>query len=149
MNNNETHVSVNLEKLTETLERLIQIFEEDRETAKANYEIFKTQLDDILSKGYECSEGGKIEAEVNKALKMIFESSNKLNMVMKTLSELIVNQLNNDSREKIATQFMQNSQDNGGAFVKKVNLQGLLIKQKDQQDQQDKQLSHYEDDEDE
>lgn len=48
------------------------------------------------------SEDGKIESEMNRALDLLFKSSNKLETVIKTITTITISQLNNESRERVA-----------------------------------------------
>jgi len=83
------------------LERTLAIYEEDRTTAISNYQSIRSQLENILDDAH-MSEDGKIESEMNKALDLVFKSSNKLETVIKTITTITINQLNNESRERVA-----------------------------------------------
>jgi len=96
------------EKLTELSKLLrdsIQLYQDDRELAVNNFNDLKKQLEDVLGGGFEMSEDAKLEAEVNKALKLVFEASKKLDNVIYNVTQVIIAQLNNESREKIAEKF--------------------------------------------
>jgi hypothetical protein len=91
----------NLDKLVALLERTLAIYEEDRNRAIENYDNIQKQLDNILDDAH-MSEDGKIETELNKALDLVFKSSNKLETVIKTITNITISQLNNESRERVA-----------------------------------------------
>ena len=91
----------NLDRLVQLLERTLAIYEEDRTTAISNYQSIRSQLENILDDAH-MSEDGKIESEMNKALDLVFKSSNKLETVIKTITTITINQLNNESRERVA-----------------------------------------------
>lgn len=109
-----------LRKLSGLLEKILTIFESDRKLAETNYKKLREQLDNILDTGVEASEDGRIEAEVNKALKHVFDSATRLQGVIDTTSRVIIAQLNADAKRDVASIFNQ-----GGGF-KKVNIQNLL-----------------------
>lgn len=91
----------NLDRLVSLLERTLAIYEEDRATALTNYRDIKNQLEQILDDAH-MSEDGKIESEMNRALDLVFKSSNKLETVIKTITTITISQLNNESRERVA-----------------------------------------------
>lgn len=111
-----------LDRLSGLLENLLGIFNHDRSLAIQNYNDLKGQLDRILSNGFEISEDAKLESEINKALKLVFESSKKLETVIETISKILIQQLNNESREKIATTLT----DGGLIPTKPVNIHALI-----------------------
>jgi len=91
-----------LEKLIELLEEAIDLYRRDRTMAIDNYDQFRDQLDNILKTGMESSEEGKIEKEVNIALRSVFESAKRLDSVIMTVTKILVTQLNTESRERTA-----------------------------------------------
>ena len=91
----------NLDRLVQLLERTLAIYEEDRARAIDNYIAIRDQLTEILDEAH-MSEDGKIETEMNKALDLVFKSSNKLETVIKTITTITISQLNNESRERVA-----------------------------------------------
>ncbi len=104
MNNNDEKdikISIDISQLTGKLFEVIEIFKEDRRLAKRNYDDISAQLDKITEVAH-MSEDAKLEKEKNVALKLVFESANRLEMVIKTLTEILVNQMNAESRERIA-----------------------------------------------
>ena len=118
--NIQTFEDTDLRKLSSLLEKILAIFEYDRKLAITNYEKLREQLDNILENGVESSEDGRIESEVNKALKNVFDSATRLQGVIDTTSRVIIAQLNADAKRDVASIFNQ-----GGGF-KKVNIQNLL-----------------------
>jgi hypothetical protein len=92
----------NLEELTKLLRESINMCREDRKAAKANYEALRKQLDDILERGMESSEDGRVEQEVNKSLKLVFEAAQRADKVIDSITKILVVQLNNESRERVA-----------------------------------------------
>ena len=109
-----------LRKLSGLLERVLEIFEADRKMAQDNYDKLRSQLDAILEKDMESSEDGKIEAEVNKALKLVFDSATRLQGVIDTTSRVIIAQLNADAKRDVASIF------NNSGGLKRMNIQNLL-----------------------
>jgi len=94
-----------LGELSELLKKAINLYEEDRNLALKNYKDMKGQLENVLDQDFEMSQDGILEAEVNKALKLVFESSKKLDKVIFHVTNVVIAQLNNESREKIADKF--------------------------------------------
>jgi len=94
-------ISIDLSQLTDKLFEVIEIFKEDRQLALDNYKDISAQMDKILEVAHS-SEDAKLEKEKNVALKLVFDSANRLEMVVKTLTEILVNQMNAESRERIA-----------------------------------------------
>ncbi len=90
-----------LNKLSELLQESISIYRTDRDRAVEHFNDMKSQLSAILSGPFEMSEEAALERECNKALKLVFESSKRLDEVIKRVTELIITQLNNESKEKI------------------------------------------------
>ena len=115
----DSHFS-DIRRLSELLERVITLYEADRAMAETNYNNFRVQLDKILELGMESSEDGKVEAEVNKALKLMFDSASRLQGVIDTVSRVIIANLNNDAKKEVAAMF------NPGGGLKKVNIASLI-----------------------
>ena len=111
-----------LDKLSGLLESLLTIFTSDRDLAINNYDGFKRQLDKILAGGFEISEDCALEGELNRALKLVFESSKRLETVIETVSKVLLQQLNNESRERVADKLA------GGMMLpnKPVNIHNLI-----------------------
>ncbi len=101
MSDNEIKIGIELSQLTEKLFEVIEIFKEDRAMAKRNYDEISAQLEKITEIAH-MSEDAKLEKEKNVALKLVFESANRLETVIKTLTEILINQMNTESRERIA-----------------------------------------------
>lgn len=115
-----TEQASDIRRLSELLEKVILIFEDDRKMALKNYDNFRGQLDKILANGMESSEDGKVEAEVNKALKNVFDSATRLQGVIDTISKVIIANLNNEARKEVAAMF------NPTGTLKRVNIASLL-----------------------
>lgn len=99
----DREVLARVEEVEKLLKRVIAIFEEDRNLALENYDKIKTQHEDCLEHGdFEMSEEGILEGARNSALGMVFKSGERLDKVMKTTAEIMITQLNNMSRERIA-----------------------------------------------
>ena len=92
----------NIKKLVELLEKTIAIFEADRIMALENYNRFKEQLDTIIEQDAIMSEDGIIEERMNRALELVFKSSTKLEAVINTITKIMINEVNNESRERVA-----------------------------------------------
>lgn len=91
-----------LDELSGLLKESIAMCKEDRKMAIENYKDLRDQLDSILARDMESSEDGKVEAEVNKALKLVFESGKRMENVISAITKILVTQLANESREKVA-----------------------------------------------
>lgn len=109
-----------IKKLGAMLERVVEIYEKDRKLAETNYESLRAQLDNIIGSGMESSEDGKIEAEVNKALKLVFDSATRLQGVIEVVSRIIIANLNAEAKRDVANIF------NGKGGLAKVNINSLL-----------------------
>jgi len=123
MNENQlTFDEEKLKKLSGLLEESICIYRSDRDRAIAHYDDLKRQLANILNGPFEMSEEAALERECNKALKLCFESSKRLDDVIKHVTDVIMTQLNNETREKVAKQLA----GSGGGFPSKpVNFNQL------------------------
>lgn len=101
--NADKEVIARIEAVEKMLKRVVDIFEEDRALALDNYEKIKQQHEDTLENGdFEMSEEGILEGARNGALSLVFKSGDRLDRVMKTTAEIMIAQLNNMSRERIA-----------------------------------------------
>ena len=124
---NDIKVSIEISQLTDKLFEVIEIFKEDRKMAKKNYEDISFQLDKITEIAH-MSEDAKLEKEKNIALKLVFDSASRLEMVVKTLTEILINQMNAESRERIAKHLASGSGDpnkqipNGAIDLTKIPL---------------------------
>ena len=117
-----------LNELTVLLKESIKISKEDRELAKKNYDELKTQLESVLDTGVEGSEEYKLEREVNSALKLVFQSGDRLEKVIDAITKVIVSQINAESRESIANNIFGGGAWNGSKKIidSPVNLKKLL-----------------------
>lgn len=109
-----------LDKLTKLLEKALKIYEEDRALSIKNYNKFREQLDNILSQEFEMSQEGRLEAEVNKALKHVFDSGQRLDNVINAVKNILVNQMHSESREKIAKEIFGNGRLGGPADIRQL-----------------------------
>jgi len=116
-------------ELSNLLKQALDIYQEDRKIALKNYNAMKSQLDDILSNGFDMSEEGKIEAECNKALKLLFTSGERLDGVIQTISKIIMTQLNNETKENIAAQIFS-SMDGTRKITTPIDISNLLEENK-------------------
>ncbi len=91
-----------LNELSELLKEGLCIYRQDREIALKNYNDLKRQLSNILEGDFEMSEEAKLEAECNKALKLVMDASKRYDEVVRRVTEIISKQLENESREKIS-----------------------------------------------
>ncbi|HQM96602.1 MAG TPA: hypothetical protein PK705_06320 [Clostridia bacterium] len=117
------------DELIGLLREALVICREDRKIAKDNYNSLRSQLDDILARDMESSEDGKIEQEVNRALKLVFDSGNRMESVITTITKILVTQLTNESREKVAQSVFGGGGPglNGRKIIDQpVDLKGLL-----------------------
>jgi len=112
-----------LNELTVLLKQAIALYAEDRKIAIENYEDFRKQLDDILSVQDQSEEAG-IEGEVNKALKLVFESGKRLDAVIQTVAKIIMTQMHSESREKAAALIA--GKDPTKPIDGPINITGLL-----------------------
>lgn len=95
--------ATDLEKLTELLEDTLTIFREDRALAQENYNEMRAQLQVALRESdFEGQTTSDLETNVNRALELVFKSSDKLLKVTETLSKIIVTNLNNENKLQIA-----------------------------------------------
>lgn len=139
-----------LNELSKLLKDSIKVYEDDRAMAVQNYQDMKSQLENILEggggsdedgdSGFEMSQDCKLEAEVNKALKLVFEASRKLDKVIFHVTNVIIAQLNNESREKIADKFQQGSSNlipNRPVDFKQLQNRGKQALEFDDEDERD------------
>lgn len=92
-----------LNELSNLLKESIDLYRADRDLALKHYKDIKSQLENVLDQEFEMSQDGILESESNKALKLVFDASKKLDKVIYYISNVVIAQLNNESREKIAT----------------------------------------------
>lgn len=105
-NQKDLDVVARVEEAEKLLKRIVSIFEEDRALALENYNKIKEQHENVLENGdFEMSEEGILETARSSALALVFKSGDRLDKVMKTTTEIMISQLNNSSREKIAKEF--------------------------------------------
>jgi len=137
---NEKEIHSKAEKITELLQNAIATAEKDRAMAVENYETLKGQLDAITSEGLHMSEEAKLEARVNAALKLVFQSSERLDKVIKITSDIMINQLNNLTKEKIAKTFATAREINGPVDIerfKRKSVVGQLMDENHKEDEQE------------
>ena len=94
-----TDLILNLQKLNDLLEETVTVVKDDRELAKKNYDFLYEKLtgDDWLS-----SEEAGGERELNQALKLVIESSNKLTKILDTISKIGIAKIKADTLKEIA-----------------------------------------------
>ena len=114
MNDNAAKIS----ELTDLLRESIVMCREDRKLAKNNHESLRKQLDNILDTGVEGSEEGKIEAEVNKSLKLVFDSGSRMESVIAAITKVLIAEMANTSRETIASNIFGGGNFNPRQIVK-------------------------------
>ncbi len=105
--------------LQELLEKVIKIYEENRTLAIDNYKTIKKQYDNIISM-VEMSESGAVEKAMNEALNLVFKSGAQLENVINVVSKMLMTNMINDSKERVAKTFSQRTLD------KPVDIQNLL-----------------------
>lgn len=101
MVNNENN---SLEELTKLLKENLELYKQDREIALKNYNLLKTQLQEIHAQDNLMSEDAALEKQLNIALSLVFKSGERLDNIIQTITRVIITQLNTQSREKIAQQ---------------------------------------------
>ena len=108
MEASEKEIFEKAERVAELLESAIKTYENDKQMAIENYNALKSQLDNITgSLDLHMSEEAKLEAQVNVALNLVFKASERLDKVIKITSDIMINQLNNLTKERIAKTFAQ------------------------------------------
>ena len=125
----------NTEELVTLLRRSLALCEENRTMAVANYNALKSQLDNVTSVA-EMSEEGKLECEVNRALKLVFDSGIKMDNVIKTISSVLIAQLNADARIEVADRLSGGGIDQDGIVRRAVNIAGLLEEDREERDRE-------------
>lgn len=103
-----------LERLSQLLEKSLQVGEENRQLAIQNYKLLKYQLESIYASA-DMTEDAKLESEVNKSLQLVLNTSKDLDKVIDAIVKIITTQLNSESREKISETFTRS----GGLIPKK------------------------------
>lgn len=128
--NTDKMILARIEEVEKMLKKTIDIFEEDRELALDNYNRVKKQHEECLENGdFEMSEEGILEGARNEALGLVFKSGDRLDKVMKTTAEIMITQLNNMSRERIAKEMKfdpQKSKPKSFLPIEKIKQQRLL-----------------------
>jgi len=128
----DKEVLARVEEVEKLLKRVISIFEEDRNLALENYEKIKEQHENCLENGdFEMSEEGILETARTSALSMVFKSGERLDKVMKTTAEIMITQLNNMSRERIAKEMKfdpQKSKPKSFLPIEQIKKQKLLAR---------------------
>jgi len=128
--NTDKLILARIEEVEKMLKKTIDIFEEDRELALDNYNRVRKQHEECLENGdFEMSEEGILEGARNEALSLVFKSGDRLDKVMKTTAEIMITQLNNMSRERIAKEMKfdpQKSKPKSFLPIEKIKQQRLL-----------------------
>lgn len=106
MDCNDQKIQVELTKITELLEEAISIYRQDRDLSIQHYNSLKEQLDNVIDSGEYMSEDASLERAVNAALRLVFDSSKRLDKAMESITKLSITQLINDARLEIADKFM-------------------------------------------
>ena len=88
-------------EMNKLLRQAVTLYEEDRAMAESNFRSLSAQLESVKN-DFEMSENGALEAEVNKALKLVFESGRRLDAVLQTVAKLLMTQMHADSRIETA-----------------------------------------------
>lgn len=96
-----TEIQVNLKKLSDMLEEVKLIFEEDRKRAIEHYKILKRQYDEVIQE-LPFSDDGILEKEMNNALKIINECQKTLYPLITALSKIIDTQLKGQTMREIS-----------------------------------------------
>lgn len=91
-------------RLIELLEDSVTLYKKDRQMAIDNYEMLRDQLKQITTI-QEMSEEGKLEKEVNMALKNVFLSGERLDAVIQSLSKILIGSMNAQARVQAAQAF--------------------------------------------
>jgi len=102
-----------LTKLTSLLEQTLDTYQADRKIAKANYDMLVNQLESIHGDEMYMSEDGKLEKEVNNALRLYLDAGKRLEKVVEILTRIIIEKLNNESKEKVASILTTLNKDQG------------------------------------
>lgn len=122
----EQEINEKAEKITELLQKAIETAEHDRTLALNNYKALKEQLEQIISEGMHMSEECSLEKETNTALKLVFQSSERLDKVIKITSDIMINQLNNLTKEKIAKTFATAREITGPVDIEKFKRKSVV-----------------------
>lgn len=118
------------------LKELINIYKADRTLAMNNYNSFRDQLENVLT-SYESSEEARLEKEVNTALKLVLVSSDKLNIVIQTVSKIITSQMSAENREKVARILTKQEDCIEGRLIDKPQNLTQLLEDKDTEENKD------------
>lgn len=100
--NEVTLIGEHLQELTNLLRENINIYRSDRDMAVANYKSLKEQMDEIIGEKHLMSEDAALEKQLNTALGLVFKASERLDGVIKIVTQIIMTQVNTESRERIA-----------------------------------------------
>lgn len=128
----EKEIHAKAEKITELLQEAIRTAEKDRALAENNYQMLKEQLEKITSDSredgltIEMSPDGELEKACNTALGLVFKSSERLDKVIKITSDIMINQLNNLTKEKIAKTFATAREINGPVDIEKFKRKSVI-----------------------
>lgn len=121
------------EQVTKLLNDAIDLYKEDRGIALKNYNALKTQYERITDPDGEIqmdmSEEGKLEKELNVSVGLIFKSGERLEKVIRICADIMINQLNNFSREKIAEKFVQIKQIAGPVDITEIKRRSIIKRQ--------------------
>lgn len=119
----ETTMETEVYELNALLKESLQIYRDNRDMAKKNYETLKKQHSVIIMAA-EMSEEGALERELNIAMKVVVDSGKHLDNVIQTISKLLTTQLNNDAKLRIADKVIDGSQK----LTAPININRLLDK---------------------
>lgn len=106
-------------QLTQLLEKTLSMHEADRQLALDNYNMLKRQYESIVAL-VEMSESGAVEKAMNDSLSLVFKSGERLDKVIQLISKMLMTNMTNDSRERMAKTFSNRT------INQPVNIRGLL-----------------------
>ena len=113
-------------RLIELLEDSVTLYKKDRQMAVDNYEMLRDQLKQVITI-QDTSEECKLEGEVNKALKNVFASGERLDAVIQSLSKILINSMHADARVKAAQAFSgMNNGTNEKVISAPIDISALL-----------------------
>ena len=118
---NDKQILVDIQQISGLLQETIDLYREDRELAKANYQSLRGQLDDVLDMGLEMSEEGALEKAVNGALKLYMDSGRRLEKAVETLAKIFTNQVNANTKLLVADKLV----DGQSKIQKPVDFKSL------------------------
>lgn len=102
-------IEIEIMRISKMIEDVFQSYKEDKEIAKKNYDMLKTQLEEIYDAGLPMSEEGALERETNNALKMYVDISKRLDKTFETISKMFTTQINNQTKLLIADKIIDGS----------------------------------------